>query len=511
MSESPHVRAESTPARPGLAWLIVSGLGGAVAAAIVFGTVAGRLGVPLSGALLLGAAAPGALPGLVALLRGRWAARWPEVAAMLLAFGAVFGIGLWLGWPDLLPPGRSVDAVLHHVLVRWIVEHQALPEGTPANLELLGEMAVYPPGLALVVATAAALTFQPPLAALYPTVALLGGLTAALVLLLAGATSRSPVRWRTTPPALAGTLLLLAHRTYTLGAYTDQNFYPMTLGVLLVLLAGGWLIVEPRLHAGSAAQLGLVIAALMLTYPLWSPVPAALAAITIVGSVQRWRRKLLFLALALLPAGVLALVDVLPHLRIGIALLIHEGFVARPTPADLIPLALALPGVALILAPKRWWEALSHFPTPQKSGRAGEREREKESIAGGNLSSLVTLGGKRSAEGGLPGLRASSRRLLLLAGLALGEMLGLFLAARLGLSAAYHSFKLMYILTPLAAALVGAAASSLAALPRPAGRLLALAGTILLLAVSGSFKIIPPPAEHPIDWDMVAAANWLQT
>ena len=441
--------------QPGLAWLLISGLGSGLAAVIVAGTIVGRLGAPLHGALLPGAALLGVLPRLLLLLRGRWQARWPELVATLLALAAGTGIGLSLAWPDLLPPGRSVDAVLHYVLVHWIAVHDALPQASGENLALLGEMAVYPPGLALVVVAAAHLSGQPPLTAMYPMVALLGGLIVAQVVILATAASQAAPRWRTTPLALLSTLLLLAHRTYTLGAYADQNFYPMTLGMLLVLLAGGWLIAEPRFTPGSALLLGLTIAALMGTYPLWTPIPVALAALALLVRPAPWRHRAVCFALTLAPALPLGLIAVLPYLGIGRALLAHEGFVARPAPGDLIPLLLALPGTPLVIGSRR------------------------------------------------------GRWLLALAGLALGQLLALRAAAWAGLAADYHSAKILFVLTPLGAAIAGAAAIELATLPRLTTRLAGLGTATLLLVATGSYKIIPPPPEHPVTAEMVAAARWL--
>src|SRR5262245_14818792 len=167
-----------------LAWLLISATGGALAAAIIAGVIAGRLGVPITGALLLGAALLGALPRLVQLARGRWAVRGPELAATLLALLAVGVAGLAPAWPTLLPLGTSIDAVHHYQLVRWIAEHQALPPLDRGSAGLMGEMNAYPPGSAFVALAAAALFGRSPLAVLYPLVALLGALSAAMVVLL---------------------------------------------------------------------------------------------------------------------------------------------------------------------------------------------------------------------------------------------------------------------------------------------------------------------------------------
>jgi hypothetical protein len=502
------VQHSAVPAagRPALAWLLVSGAGGALAALVVAGVIAGRLGVPISGPLLLAAATIGALPQAATIARLRWRVCWPELAATLVGLTALGGAGLALAWPTLLPLGLSVDAVHHTQLVAWIAENNALPEPTSDLVRRLGEMAAYPVGLALVAFAAGALAGRAPVEVLYPVVALLGALIAALVVLLsraAGDRAYAPVdRSATTARSslmrflalLVGPLLLLAHRTYLLNAYIDHSYYTMVLGVALVLLAGAWLIVEPRRSFGAAAQAGVALAALACTYPLWVPVPAALAVIAIRPRsldqrepVADQRSALVDvigrLMLTLGPALVLGWLDVLPRLRIGQAVLAHEGLVTMPTVQRLIPILLALP-CALVVA----------------RGRRG-------------------------------------RYLLALAGLAALALLALGIAARAGLAASYHSFKLLFVLTPIAAAIVGAAAVRLicgasTAVPEPGAPaseriarifgsrafarspqiwpLLGAAILALALVLTGSYSIIPSPSVQVLTPDMVAAASWLR-
>jgi hypothetical protein len=152
----------------------------------------------------------------------------------------------------------------------------------------------------------------------------------------------------------------------------------------------------------------------------------------------------------------------------------------------------------------------------------------------------------------------------------------LALAARGGLAAGYHSYKLLFVLTPLAAAIVGAALARLVTAPtstpidsnrmqprqaryvftlpfvvRPTvlallqptahsftvlstsadrratsaasslvdrlspyrqtgSHLILLGAAALVLGLTGSFRMIPPPAAQVITPDMVAAARWLR-
>ncbi|HEU4323892.1 MAG TPA: hypothetical protein VFS21_12155 [Roseiflexaceae bacterium] len=432
-----------------LAWVLVSLCGGALAAAVVAGVAAGRAGLPVGGGLLLGAATLGALPQLVALLRRRWEPRWPELAAALLAFVAVAGLGLRLAWPSLLPLGLSVDAPHHYLLVRWIAERGSFPPTDAATVGRMGEMAAYPPGLALVVVAAARLTGLPPLEALYPTVALLGGLCAALVALLA-ATAADLRGGRAALLGGVGALILLAHRRYFLEAFIDHSYYAMVLGLLLMLLACGWLTAVPRLAAGQAFQVGLALAALAATYPLWLPIPVAFALLVLVRP-----DRLRALVPALLPPLLLALADLPQRLGTGAVVLAHEGLVARPDAAGLAPLLPALLAVPLLARGPR------------------------------------------------------GRRLLGLAGLVLLGLVTLWLAGRYGLVASYHSYKLLFVLVPLAAAL---AAAGLARLADRAGSPLApaLAGTLLLALAAAAGGLAPPRPVQVLSPDLVAAARWLE-
>jgi hypothetical protein len=492
---------------PPLAWLLISAIGGALAAVVAAGVLAGRLGVPITGALLVGAALLGALPRLVQLVRGRWSARVPQLVAMLLALLAVGIAGLAPAWPSLLPLGLSVDAIHHYQLVHWIAEHQAFPPVDGAARGLMGEMIAYPPGFALVAVAAASLVGRAPLAVLYPVVALIGALSAALVVLLTSASGEYKMQnaeckrgpHRSLPhfafcilhflTLLVGPLLLLAHRVYTLEAYTDQSYYAMVLGVFLVLLAAGYLIVEPRLTLVGAVQLGLVLAALVGVYPLWVAIPAAFAVLVIVFTpLAHKRRRMLLLALALLPAAGLALIDLRLRLRVGQIVLAHEGLVRLPTPQNLAPLLLALPGAAIIGVALLRREALIG---DLRDGTRIYEDMRPFRVTSRSFANLRCV------------------RLLALAGLGLLALGVLFGAAQTGRAASYHAYKLLFVLVPIGAAIVGAAVLRLTAIVRPWARGLVLAAAALLLAVTGSFQVVPAPAIQLLTPDVVAAAGWL--
>lgn len=438
------------------AWWLLSLIGGGLAAVAVFGLIAGKLGVPLTTPFFLFAASIGIAPRLSILLRGRFTMRWAELGVVVLAFVAVVGIGAMLSWPTLLPIGTSGDAVLHTIHANWIYERDALPQSDDRTWEYLGEMAVYPPGVALIVVAIAQVTGQTPLDVIYPIVIFVGGMSVALAAVLAASTRKTPLRWWYMPLLLVIPLLILAHRGYTVNAYMNQSFYPMAFGVFWVLLAGCWLIVEPQHNRLAILQLALVIMALVATYPLWAPIPAMFAAIVLFIGTSPWRRKLIDVVLAVGPGVLLGIVVMLPRLSTGIALLEHEGTVEPPQLIDLIPLWLALPVGALV--------ALSR----------------------------------------------TGRLLLVFIGVALLHMLALVLAAQQGISAVYHSQKVLFVIVPLAAAIVGAALLHLDRIKSVIWQPVAVVVLGLVLLVTNSFQVIPPPAYHPLSEDMIAATRWIK-
>ncbi len=423
-----------------------------LAALVVAGILAGHAGLPLGG-WLLGVALVAALPSFAPVLRGRVAPRWPELAAALLAACAVAGAGLYAAWPSLLPMGISVDAAHHMQLVDWLATQRALPPITNATRGLLGEMNAYPAGFALLVLAAARAAGQPALEILYPSAAIVGGLVAGVVVALAAGpcSATQPRAWQALL-LLAGPLLLLTHTTFFMDAYLDQSYYTMLFGVLLTLLAFGHALALPRWPLAAAAQLGLTLAALASTYPLWVPLPAALAVLVLLrrshGTQMLWQA-----ALAFGPPVLMGVLDVLPRSRAGQAVLAHQGLVALPTLARLAPILLALLGGVVLLAARR------------------------------------------------------SRGLLGAAGVVLLAALVLAALASTGRVANYHAYKLLFVLTPLACAIVSAAALALAARPR---WVWLFGGAALGVALASGLATQSPPRIQLVSPDLVAAARWLR-
>lgn len=442
------------------AQVLLATLGNMLAAIVVAGILAGHLGLPITGTLLIVAACCGALLSSALLVRYGVKKHWLELLAVLVAMSALGAIGLALAWPTMLPLGLSVDATHHFQLIEWIATHQALPPINDDTRGLLGEMNAYPPGFALVVLAATKISAQPLLESMYPTAALLGALVGGLVVQLAamaGRPARREHEWRYSLALLLAPLLLIAHRTFFMEAYIDQSYYTMLLGVALTLLVilhilriPGWL---------AAGQAGLALAALLATYPLWAPLPAALAVFAGVqwqrAGKPRIRAQLAHAGLMFGPALAMALFDVLPRLRTGQAVLAHEGLVTLPSAARLIPIFLALPGAACLLLMRRGYG------------------------------------------------------LLLAAGLGLAAVVALALLTRTGLVAGYHAYKLLFLLTPLAAAIVAGASAQL--LAEHQHRRVAAGAILALATLTLSYQLIPARPIQLLSPDIVAAARWLRT
>ncbi|MBC8161566.1 MAG: hypothetical protein H7Z42_10150, partial [Roseiflexaceae bacterium] len=469
-------------ALPTLAWLIVGTLGQALAGLVVAGVLAGRLGAAISPALLGLGALLGA-SSLLPLARRRFQLDLPQLLLVALVGASVAGVGLGLAWPALLPLGRSVDAVHHLQLVDWLATEQRLPPLDARTRGLMGEMIAYPPGFHLVVVEAAAAAQIAPIQAIYPVAALLGGLAAALVAMiaLAGGSERGLAR---VLAMAAVPLLLLAHRAHTVEAFIDHSYYAMVLGLVFVLLACGKVICEPHRSPAGALQLGLVLAGLLVTYPLWLPVPCMLLAL---WAAPVWRKRLHLVALALLPPLALAAIDLPARLATGQMVLEHQGVVTAPSLESLAPLLLAIPAALLLL-----W-----------SGYHTKHMR----LATDSLAPALF----RWERAGVRVPNPSPTQLLVIAlviALAYGGALAL--AARIELAAPYHSLKLLFVALPLAVAVVAAGLLRLGRLRSPLLRRTALAACVLLLALSSARQLPAIRGEQLISTDLVRAAAWLR-
>lgn len=277
-------------------------------------------GAPIAPALILAATVVELL--VVARLRGvRWRrADRAEAFGLGVVLGGVFVFFVLPSLPTLYPPSSSVDAVHHFLLANYVVEQRGLPHDVVALSPYLGEMAVYPPGLALIVAVAAQALGQSPLVILHPILALARALSAGYVFLAAyRALPGSRGRLMT---ALCAPVLLFVPATYWVGSLMGEQYYAaMALGEMLVvaglLSSGGWAM--PLL-----ASLGLV-----LVYPSWLPLLAA-AALALTARGRDARRRVVAVIRFLAPVAALLALFAPGRLQAGASVLSWEGGAAQP-------------------------------------------------------------------------------------------------------------------------------------------------------------------------------------
>jgi hypothetical protein len=182
------------------------------------------------------------------------------------------------------------------------------------------------------------------------------------------------------------------------------------------------------------------------------------------------------------------LIDLPLRLRVGQVVLAHEGLVRLPSLGNLTPLLLALSAAAILGA------ALLRRSTSLTNPRRYTKTHED--------AHPFRVPSRSFAD-------QKSMRLLALAGVGLLALAALFGAAQAGRAASYHAYKLLFVMTPIGAAIVGAAALRLSALAQPRARGAAMAFVALVLVATGSFQVAPTPAIQLLTPDVVAAANWL--
>src|SRR5262249_2418243 len=154
----------------------------------------------------------------------------------------------------------------------------------------------------------------------------------------------------------------------------------------------------------------------------------------------------------------------------------HQGMVSLPTLQNIAPLLLALPGAAIIVV-----ILLRQYASARNQDVVAKIHEATYSVR----DPARSVADQKSVE------------LLALAGLGLLAQVALFGLAQGGGAASYHVYKLLFVLTPVAAAIGGAAALRLGVIARPRARWLALAAVTVLLAATGSFRILPVPAAQP--------------
>lgn len=265
---------------------------------IVAGTAAGSLDVPIR---------PWPILVCAVCVGSGWAA-WlgRRTGGTVVPLGAGMVVGgyvAWLAWPTLYPITAGPDLVHHLTLIHFLQARLALPTD-PMFGPYLGEMTGYPPGSHLIAAIAGGVTGRDGLTLVHPIMALASGLKAALIadLLLR---LLPPARWRPAA-AFAGGVFLLVPHAYLLSPIVYYGFYSQVLSEVFAV-ALWWAFVvwrqdQRRRWLVTAALFGI---ALVLTWPVFLPVPALAGLAVIVERGDRaWHARALDALAAFGPVAV---------------------------------------------------------------------------------------------------------------------------------------------------------------------------------------------------------------
>lgn len=302
------------------------------ATAVVAGVALDGLGMPFS-PLLIALAALLAVASLALANRGD-RRRGSDRATDLV----VLAVGIAVGWhllapsgAALLPVGNSVDAVHHASLARYILEHGSLVRDPAAAIAVLGEMADYPPGFAILAALAAALFGTGAYAVVHALATTAVMLLACGIALLAAEGASSVAR----PAAAAAGLLLLLLPGYSLGIVAAENYYAQALGQWLIVACA---VVAARGREAPlplvATKLGVLLLALVLVYTTWLPIALVATGAALLARREQPLRRL-FTALALIGgAAAVALLFGGARMASGSAVLLHEGSTIRDPLAE---------------------------------------------------------------------------------------------------------------------------------------------------------------------------------
>lgn len=275
-----------------------------------------------------------------------------HVASAAIVVAAIGAYVAWLAWPAMYPIAAGPDLVHHLALIRFIQTRQALPDD-PIFGAYLGEMTGYPPGSHLIAAITGALSGRDGVELVHPIVAIATMLKAGIVVSIL--TRILPVNGSRAPLAAAGALLLLVPHAYLLSPIVHYGFYAQALSEVFAL-AMWWAFVcwqqTPTRHwlwLGAMFGIGIV-----LTWPVFLPVPALTGVVILLVRRDRSRReRLTDLAMALGPVALVTAAFALS--RAGSAgILSSGGDVLTPSVALFGLPFLALLAIGLAACARHW-------------------------------------------------------------------------------------------------------------------------------------------------------------
>ncbi len=313
--------------------LATFGLGGSV----VFAFLLDLVGLPVRpwtvGPLVL------ALIGLAGWNLGRQVRRgkyswggydFAEFVAFGLVFGGFLAYAFWLGKPNLLPVGTTVDAVHQYGLADYIGQSGRLPIHATELRANLQDGLAYPPAYVIIVSLIAQTFKLDPLYLLYPVAAFLAALATAATFAVVSLLLRGRP-WRLPLAGLAAGLTFVPYG-YTFGSFTSQNYFAQVFAHALLVMTLFFLLAWRRDDSAiSVGLFGLTEAALLICYPTFALIPlATFGLLVLFWKGRTWRTRLLYLAGILIPLGILAFLFLKDRLETGLGTVANEGEVLQP-------------------------------------------------------------------------------------------------------------------------------------------------------------------------------------
>lgn len=271
---------------------------------------------------------------------------WAEFLLLTTVVGGFLLYGWWLGLPNELPVGTTVDAVHQYGVADYINQSGRLPIHALDQRPNLQDGLEYPPAFVILVSLLSQNTGLDVLSLMHPIVALMAaiaaGATFAIVSLLLRGKS-----WRLAGAGLAAGSIFLPY-AYTFGSFISETYYAQVTAEALLMLSLFFLLTW-RLQADTPTLVlfGLAVSALFIAYPTLALIPLGAFGVAVVFSKQvanglstksnqandapatKYRRFLTLLAVYL-PIGLLAILFLKDRWQTGLGTLGNEGEVLRP-------------------------------------------------------------------------------------------------------------------------------------------------------------------------------------
>lgn len=305
------------------------------------------------------------LPGILLLISPRpvrLPSRGQGVAALVITAFVLVAVSVVVARAT---PGADFewamhnDAVWNAVTTRFVITDGGLDSGAHPNSSPLTAMLMASSAASGRAGIGAADLFEHDIVRFVTFWLLAAGASSVLAGIIGYRTTRgAQARRRWAAAIIVG---LLPSTWYVFGVATDYGFFNGTIAVLLLCAAWiVWLEGEDRPLA-AVLVLGLAAVCLLATWAPLALIPLALAAVLAIRSLRGIRslsasgrrRRILLLAVALLPAPLYALLVTLPDLgRDGAALAAGGAFIAF-VPLHAITIAAVTLAVVLILAVSR--------------------------------------------------------------------------------------------------------------------------------------------------------------